>query len=339
MTQGGRTDQARRPPGLKPGDRIAIVSPSAPVRAPRRLARGVATLTNLGFEVIVGPRARAGAAASERDARARADELNGFLADRTIRAVVAAIGGYTSNAVLPYVDYAALRRDPKIICGYSDITALLLACRSLAGIVTFHGPTLLPEIAEFPAAQPYTMDYLQRAVSRQEPVGQLTPADSWTDEFLLWDHDDNRPRTMRRARGWRWLTSGSGCGPLVGGNLETISALAGTRYLPDFGGAVVFLETVGLDIDLVERSMTHLDMLGVFGAAAAVLFGRPFRSGAEFGDQLADLLLRHLGDRSIPVITDVDLGHTDPMLTLPIGVQAHVDYATGSVEIVDAAVS
>jgi len=328
----------RRPPRLQRGDRIAVAAPSGITQTSGRLTRGVAALKSLGFEVVVGSQVMAGDP-GKRTAQNRADELNGFLRDQTVRAVIAAIGGDTTNAVLPLVDYAALRRDPKIICGYSDITALLLACHQLAGMVTFHGPTLLPEIAEFPAAQPYTLHYLKWAVGRARPVGRLTPAEAWTDEFLLWDHHDDRPRAMRQSGGWRWLSGGSASGPLLGGNLETVSALAGTRYFPDFAGAVVFLETASDNIDLIERSMTHLGMLGVFTAASAVLLGRPFRAEAEFGNQLSELLLHHIAGRPIPVAADVDLGHTDPMLTLPIGVRADVDGAARIVEIVDAAVS
>lgn len=326
-----------RPPGLQHGDRIAVAAPSGTVQTARRLDRGVATLESMGFEVVVGSQVTTDDP-GKRTAQARADELNGFLRDQAVRAVIAAIGGYTTNAVLPLIDYDALRRDPKIICGYSDITALLLACHQLARIVTFHGPTLLPEIAEYPAAQPYTINHLQHAISRPAPMGRLAPPEAWTDEFLLWDHHDDRPRSMQQSPGWRWLSGGRASGPLLGGNLETISALAGTQYFPDFTGAVVFLETACGNIDLIGRSITHLAMLGVFAVASAVLFGRLFRATAELGDQLCELLLHHVAGQPIPVVTDVDLGHTDPMLTLPIGVRADVDGTARIVEIVDAAV-
>lgn len=325
------------PPALRPGDRVAIAAPSGPVRTPRRMDRGVRALTDLGYDVIVGPQARTDDP-EERSGRARADELNVFLNDPTVRGVFAAIGGYTANATLPHLDYAALRRDPKVICGYSDVTALLLACHAQTGVVVFHGPTVLPELAEYPEAQPYTTRYWRLAAHRPEPMGVFEAPREWTDEFLPWDLGDDRPRRMRPSHGWCWLVDGEGTGPLLGGNLETISALGGTPYLPDFRGAVVFLETVSTDIDQIERSWTHLEMLGVFASAAAVLFGRPLRADERFAARLRTVLQRHLAHRGVPVVADVDLGHTDPMLTLPIGVRALVDSATRQVKILDAAV-
>lgn len=329
--------RARRPPRLAPGDTIAVATPAGPVSSPARLTRGADALRSLGFNVAIGTQART-TDPDMRTAEDRAEELNGFLRDPGIRAVVASIGGYNSNSLLPYLDYAALRREPKIICGYSDITALLLACYSCAGVVTFHGPTLLPEIAEYPGMQEYSRSWFLRVTGRPEPAGPLEPAAAWTDEFLAWDLDDNRPRATRPSAGWRWLGHGQACGPLVGGNLETISALAGTPYLPDFTGAVVFLESASSEPGLVERSLAHLDMIGAFRDISAILFGRPFRAGEAFAGQLNALLRRWFTDRAIPVVADVDLGHTDPMLTLPVGVHAVVDFTSQSLVIAGAAV-
>lgn len=327
----------RLPPHLAPGDVIAVTTPSGPVRAAGRLARGVSALRQLGFDVIVGPQAYIDDP-RKRVPEARSEELNSFFRDAGIRAVIAAIGGYTCNAILPYLDYAVLRRQPKIICGYSDITALLLACHNRAGIVTFHGPTLLPEVAEFPAMQDYSRSHFLRVVGRTAPAGRLKAADAWTDEFLAWDIDDNRPRRMQPSAGWLWFGHGHAQGRLVGGNLETISAMAGTPYLPDFSGSIVFLETASTSPELVERSLAHLDMAGTFSGIPAVLFGRPFRTDDIFADQLSILVRRWFADRVISVVTNVDLGHTDPMLTLPIGVRASVDFTHESLAIVDAAV-
>ncbi|GHJ45894.1 LD-carboxypeptidase [Catellatospora sp. TT07R-123] len=316
---------------------MAVATPSGPVRTPRRLARGVDALRRMGFEVIVGPQASL-VGDYERRATARADELNKFIRAPQVRAVIATIGGYSGNAVLPHLDYDALRADPKIICGYSDITAVLLACYTKARIVTFHGPTLLPEVAEQPSMQDYTADHLLRAVCQPIPIGRLVPAKAWTDEFCPWDTDDDGPRTVRPGTGWHWVCEGTGSGPLLGGNIDTLSALGGSQYLPDFTGAVLFLETASSTLDEIERSLTHLEMLGLFDTAAGVLFGRLFRSPPELAARVASSLRRRLDVRQIPVVTDVDLGHTDPMLTLPIGVQAAVDSTSGSVEITRAAV-
>ncbi|WP_181804260.1 S66 peptidase family protein [Streptomyces shenzhenensis] len=324
------------PPRLREGDVVAVATPSAPVVTPRRLDRGVAALRALGYEVRLGPLAARGA--HDSTPAQRADELNSFFRDPGVRCVVASLGGLTSNAVLDALDYDALRADPKIITGYSDITTVLLAVLRRTGLVTFHGPTLLPELAEYPRVLPYTRDGFLRAVARPEPLGRLSPPDERTEELLYWDEADDRPRHTLPADGWRWLHPGSGTGPLVGGNLETIGLLAGTPYFPDFSGAVVVLETTATDVRHVERALTHLRMLGVFDTMAALLLGRSFRGPEGFEATLRRTVRVLTAPYGVPVVAGMDIGHSDPMLTLPLGVRARVDSATETVEVLDAAV-
>ncbi|WP_225447205.1 LD-carboxypeptidase [Streptacidiphilus sp. PB12-B1b] len=326
------------PPRLRRGDLVAVATPSAGVATPRRLARGVEALRGLGYEVRVGPLAADGV----RDATPaqRAEELNGFFRDSEVRCVVASLGGLTSNAVLDSLDYQALRADPKIIVGYSDITTVLLAVRRRTGLVTFHGPTLLPELAEFPEVLPYTRDAFLDAVARPRPLGPLRPAGERTEELLSWDQADDRPRRTVPGDGWQWLHTGTGpaTGPLVGGNLETIGLLAGTPYFPDFSGTVVFLETTATDLRGVERALTQLRMTGALDRPAAVLLGRSFRAPDGFEAALRQKVGEATRRCGVPVVAGLDIGHSDPMLTLPLGVRARVDARTQTVEVLDAAV-
>jgi muramoyltetrapeptide carboxypeptidase LdcA involved in peptidoglycan recycling len=276
---------------------------------------------------------------SERTAERRAAELNGFLRDPEVRAVIGAIGGYTSNGVLDRVDWVALRRDPKILLGYSDLTALLLAATVHAEVVAFHGPTLLPELAEYPRPFPYTIEHLRRAVSQPQPLGRLRPAPVWTEEFLAWDVADDRARSTDPGTGWQWLCPGSGTGPLLGGNLETLGVLAGTRYLPDFTGAVLLWETTAATLEQVERSLTHLAMVGVFDRLAGVVVGRSFRGGDGFETLLRRFTGAWFADLGVPVIAGVDIGHADPMVTLPLGVRVSLDSSSDVVEVCGAGVA
>jgi muramoyltetrapeptide carboxypeptidase LdcA involved in peptidoglycan recycling len=327
------------PERLRPGDVIGVVTPSGagPAGAPRRFSRGVCALSELGFDVRVGPQASA-VGHTAGPASARTAELNDFLRDRDVRAVIASIGGYTANALLNTLDYEALRRDPKIVVGYSDLTVLLSACLMRAGVVVFHGPTLMPELGEYPAPLRYTVETFLRAVSDPRPLGRLKPAPAWTDEFLEWDRDDVRPRAMRHDRPWTWLASGTGTGGLFGGNLESMCVLGGTAYLPRVPGGVLVWETTSTNLGSVDRALTHLEMLGIFDGLAGMIVGRTHRAPADFEDQLNEHLLARFREREVPIVTQVDLGHTDPMLTLPLGVRARLDSAARTVEILDAAV-
>jgi len=333
-----RTELAR-PPRLRPGDVIGLVSPSAPGApvAPRRFARAADALRDMGFEVREGSRTW-GTGHSAGTARERADELNEFLRDPRVRAVVATIGGHTCNAVLPLLDYDALRADPKIIVGYSDITALLLACVTKAGVVAFHGPTLLAEFGEFPAPLPYTRDGFLDVLCRAEPPGPLRQPPEWTDEFLLWDSRDTRPRTLAPSRPWSWPVEGRAAGPLLGGNLDTLSVLGGTGYLPDFRGAVLLWETVQTSLSRIDQLLTHLEALGVMDDLAGMIVGHAFRADPGFEEELRGHVAERYASRGFPVVAGVLAGHCDPMPTLPLGCVVALDSARGSIEVVDAAV-
>jgi muramoyltetrapeptide carboxypeptidase len=327
----------RRPPRLRPGDLVAVASPSSGSTTPRRLDRGIKGLQRLGFTVRVGPLTSA-ADERRRLPQDRADELNALLRDTSVRAIFATLGGYTSNAVLDLLDYSALRADPKVIVGYSDLTTLLLACYTQAGVTTFHGPTVLPEIAEFPRMLPYTENNLRHTLSSPVPLGRLTRPRTCTDEFLAWDIDDNRPRTAHPAADWIWISEGCATGPLLGGNLDTLSVLAGTRYLPDFTGAILFWETVSTSVNFVDRALTHLDMLGVLSRIAGMLVGRSFRADPPFDADLTAHLRERFGDSGVPVVMGLDIGHSDPMLTLPLGARMSMDSRSRTLEVLDAGV-
>lgn len=325
------------PARLRTGDCVAIATPSGPAAHPQRLARGVAALERRGLKVCVGPMAGV-TAFGDRTPRARADELNAFLRDGSVRAIFTSIGGHNSNTLIDLVDWDALRADPRPVIGYSDITALLLAALTRAGVVAFHGPTVLPEIAEHPDVLEDTVGPLLQAVSNDRPLGAIRPVERWTEELLLWGCEDVRPRTMRPARPWTWCGSGVARGPLVGGNVETMSKLVGTGDLPSFDGAVVLLETSGTSLEALDSHVAHLRSATDIEAAAGFVVGHSMRGGDRFEDAWQDYVIGALGSPRAPMLLGVHAGHTDPMLTLPLGVQVLLDPGRQLWEVLDAAV-
>lgn len=321
-----RSVHAELPPALRPGDLVGICTPSGPVAdlPTERFARGIRTLERLGWRVVVGAQAHAGGY-SAGSAHDRAREINAFLHDERIRAIFTTIGGYNANGVLPYLDYDYLRTNPKVIVGYSDITAILLGIHAQTGITTFHGPTLMPEISEYPQMFPYSVNSLIRAICGKRTPGLLTPPAQWTEEFLPWGEADRRPRRLEPHSGWEWAGAGSGTGPLLGGNLETLCCLAGTPYLPSFDGAILFWEHSDTSMAKLDRSLCQLDAAGVTSHLAGMAVGRSFRGGAEFENDLRSHVKQRYGDRGFPLVLNLDIGHTDPMLTLPIGCTATLD--------------
>jgi muramoyltetrapeptide carboxypeptidase len=319
------------PPRVRAGDTVAIISPSAPAVGwwPHRVERGRAYLESLGLKVRVMPNAggKAGWVSASPEARA-ADIHEAFLDDR-VRVVLASIGGNHSNQILPHLDFDLIAAHPKIPQGYSDTSVLLWAIAQRSRLRTFHGPALTVEMAEFPAVLPYTDRFLRAAWFGAAPTS-FEPAAEWTDEFLdfFTKADLSRARGLRPSPGWITLRSGVAEGPLVGGCLETICwHLKGSAFWPDLSGAILFLETSeeAPSPAHVDAYLTDLEQLGVFDSIAGLILGRPMRYTDEQAKALWHVAEERTASAGIPVLGNVDLGHTDPMLTLPIGVAARVD--------------
>ena len=247
--------------------------------------------------------------------------------------MLCAIGGNHAHQVVPHLDWNLIRNHPRIFQGYSDMTTLLWAIGRHAGLRTFHGPTLLAELGEYPEVLPLTDRCLRAAWFGDAPL-RFKPADNWTDELLDWrTHADlERPRRLKPGAGWLTVRPGVAEGPLIAGCLETICwHLKGSADWLDLSGAVLVLEpSENWQVDVtspafIDAHLTDLARLGVFEQIAGLVFGRPYGYRHEDLPVLCELLAEHTAPSGIPVLGNVDCGHTDPMLTLPLGARAHLD--------------
>lgn len=334
---------ATRPPRLAPGATIGIVAPASafgpvvPAVLLPAFHRALDYLRHAGYQVRLAPKLLDHEAGAYLPAQQRADDLNRFLEDPAVTAIVSVAGGYGAAGLLPLLNWAALARRPKIVMGYSAVTALLVGVTARTGLVTFHGPMLLDGFSEFPELLPYTRECMERVLCRAEPAGRLLPPGGWTDAAP----SDDRPRPMWPNPGWTWLRPGAASGPLIGGNLQALRSLAGTEYWPSFDGAILFLEEVKLqssELHAIDDALTHLQLLGVFGRLAGLVVGKVHGLSAEEHRQLDALLLHHRQPLDYPILTRVDLGHTDPRLTLPLGVRASLDSTRDAFSLEEAAV-
>ena len=329
--------QLLKPKPLKPGDTIGIISNSAPLAGlvPHRFQRGLRALERMGYQVKVAPHALAVSGYVSASGEERASDLNSLFADQSIKAVLSCIGGNHSNQMLPYIDYELVSNNPKILCGYSDTTVLLDAIYTMTGLVGFYGPSLLNQFGENPGIIPYTKEYFLKAVSSPKPIGSVLPSSQWTDEFLDWfeKKDNERPRKMLANPGWEWLKEGSCTGPIVGGCITSLLHLAGTRYWPNLDGSILFWEipegeediTHGTDLATVDAHLTDLGNIGTLGSISGMIIGRPYGYSRQDAIRLKKLILTQLKDKNIPVLFGIDIGHTDPMVTLPIGLKSSLD--------------
>jgi muramoyltetrapeptide carboxypeptidase len=315
-----------RPPRLAQGDTVGVVSPAAafsPVNE-QAFRRGVASLERLGLRVHVAEHALQEHPYDLPPAAQRADDLNACFADPEIKAILSLSGGWGANAVLPLLDWVAIERLPKIVMGYSAITALLTGIYARTGMTTFYGPMLLDGFSEVPELLPYTRHQLERVLFTAAPPGTLAPPATWTDDYPK----DDRPREIKPNPGWHWLRAGSASGPLVGGHLHTLLTLVGTPYWPPFEGAILFLEEVNMGptaLRQIEESLAQCQQIGLFDAVAGLMVGKVNNLSAEEEGIFEGLIRTYTAGKDLPILARVDLGHTDPRLVLPIGVRASLD--------------
>jgi len=311
-----------KPKRLSIGDTLGLVSPATAVFESDEIALAKEQLEAIGFKVVVGKHAldRWGYFAG-RD-RDRAADINAMFADDGVAGIVCYTGGWGSPRVLPYLDFDLIARKPKVIIGYSDITALLNAIHQKTGLVTFHGPVGGSSL------EPYSLEYFRRVVMTAEPAGNLAPPPKKPTELV--------DRTNRIIK----LAPGKAKGRLAGGNLTMIATAMGTPYELDANGAIVLLEDVTEELYRIDRMLNQLAQGGIFDKAAGVVFGHCSRcdyKGPTFS--LEEILRDRFGSLPIPSISGLSFGHIEQKLTLPIGISATLDADAGTVTIDEAAVA
>ncbi|MDQ3217820.1 MAG: LD-carboxypeptidase [Actinomycetota bacterium] len=314
-----------------PGDTVAVVSPSfgAPGAWPHRAERGTAYLESLGLKVRMMPNAARADSWVSAPAEARADDLHEAFADDSVAAVLSSIGGNHSNQVLPHLDYEVIGSHPKIFQAYSDTTVLAWAFARHAGLRSFYGPPLVLGLAEYPKVLDYTDRWLRAAWFGTEPL-DFSASERWTEELLDFDTQKDLERARRLLRNERWVTlrEGAARGPLIGGCLETICwHLKGSSEWLDLSGCILFLETSeeAPSPETVDAYLTDLEQIGVFEDIAGLLVGRPAYYRPEDVGILWDVVARRTESTGIPVLANLDFGHTDPLLTIPMGAEGYLD--------------
>ena len=307
---------------------VGVFSPSSPISAsvPVRYARGKAYLESKGLRVIDGSLYGKRDFYRSGSIQARADELNALIADDRVSILMASIGGNNTNSILPYVDYEGLKRRPKIVVGYSDATALLLAIYARTGLPTFYGPALAASFGEFPPYVDQTFGYFQSMVFGDVPLPYSFPMPAeWTDERIPWD-TQNRAKTPQK-NGWLCVRPGKREGRLIGGNLNTMEGFFGTPYMPEIRpGDILLIEDSLKDACVIERSFSLLKLAGVLDRVGGIVLGKhELFDDDGTGRKPHEILLEVLGDRDIPILAEFDCCHTHPMLTLPIGCRVELN--------------
>lgn len=312
-----------KPRALKKGGGIGVFTPSWPAHVILRekYQMALANVRSLGFQVVEGSLTRKMRAEGYRSAsgKERADELMELIQSPEIDCLMAVIGGSNSSSMIPYLDFEEIRKQRKIVCGYSDVTSLQMAILAYSGLSSLYGPSLVPVFGETPMPDYSVESFLQAAMGLGRYPLAIAPPKECSTHFidaskLGWQREE---RVWRQNGGWQGVNQGEVTAPAIIANLETLVTSAGTAHFPDVRGKVLFLEEEQSVFSREERNLRHLELLGIFDAIAGLVISKPFsedREGAPFAYR--DLLNEIVGSRPYPIVTDFDAGHAFPMITL-----------------------
>ncbi len=324
-----------KPRRLEKGNTIGIIAPSAGLAAlvPHRLDNAINFLKKEGYNIKEFPTSRKNNGWESAPAKERAKDLMDAFLDKEIKAIICEIGGDTANKILKYLDFDKIRENPKIFCGYSDISILHYAIYEKSGLVTFYGPCAMTQFAEFPKPLEYTLEYFHKAISG-ESIGEIKPSEKWTEELLNWfeKKDLERSRNMNKNKGFEWLKKGHAKGEIIGGCLSSIVHLLGTEYWPNHKDKILFIETPegeefdkGESLPNVDAFLADLNNSKVFSEINGLIVGRPFKYSGEDVEKFKEIILDNTKEYDFPILYGVDIGHTDPQITIPLGTNVEID--------------
>lgn len=313
---------------LNKGDTIAVFSPSSPatVYARKRFERAKEFIRSKGFQVKEGKLTGRSDAYRSGSIKERAEELNELLYDSEVKCIMSAIGGMNSNSILPYIDYEHFKKRPKVIIGYSDMTAILLAIYAKTGIPTYYGPAMVASFGEFSPFVEETFEYFEDVLIKDLvlPFSFKTPK-QWTEEFIPWEEQEGG----KKGENNQLVTvhGGTARGRLIGGNLNTMQGIWNTEYMPTIQkGDILLIEDSLKEAATIERSFALLKCSAVFDRIGGLILGKHEKfNDLETGRKPYEILKEVMGEVSFPVLAEFDCCHTHPMLTMPIGAVVELD--------------
>ncbi len=305
---------------LKAGSLVGIVAPATAVTDPEDIAKANEVIASFGLKSIYGKNVLKGSGYKTRSVEERVADLHEMFANPNVEAIMCVRGGYGSAGLLDKLDYQLLAANPKIFCGYSDITAMHLAIQKMTGLVTFHSPVLLSAYTKF------TEDNLKSILFGSNK-----------DNYLI---NPEQRRGIRNAFPIQTIKSGIAKGELIGGNLSIVTSLMGTEYEIETKGKILFFEDVDEPAYRIDRMLTQMKLAGKLDGLAGAIIGKcencnSAGQGSLWDRSIGEVYDYFFADANYPVISGLMIGHTSEQLTIPMGIMAELDADNKKVKLLE----
>ncbi len=316
------------PQKLKVGDEVRIIAPSRSSSIISKECREIANkrFADLGLKLSFGKHIEESDDFISSSIESRVEDLHDAFTDQNVKAVLTVIGGYNCNQLLRYLDWDLIKNNPKILCGFSDITALNNAILAKTGLVSYSGPHYSTFGQEL--YFDYTLEYFKKCLLSDDPF-EIKPSESWSDD--AW-YKNQKERNLIKNDGFLIINEGKASGTILGANLCTFNLLQGTEYFPKFEkDTILFVEDDELSNPVIfDRDLQSLIHQPGFENVKGIVIGR-FQKVSQLTNDLLTKIIRTKKElNNLPVITSIDFGHTSPIITYPIGGIAEISASDNS---------
>jgi len=307
------------PEKLDEGDEIRIVAPSRSMAIISKETREIANkrFKEMGFKLSFGKNIEENNDLNSSKIESKIEDIQEAFLDKNVKGVITVIGGYNSNQLLKYIDWDIVKNNPKIFCGFYDIAILNNAILQKTGLVNYYGPhySSFGQKLYFD----YTLDYFKKCLMDNGPF-DVFPSDNWSDDEWYKNQEE---RNLIKNEGWFIVNEGESKGTILGGNISTFNLLQGTEYFPEFKNTILFLEDDDLpksfsDVEF-DRSLQSIIHQPLFNNVLGIIIGRFQKASCMTNEKIKKIIKSKKELVNIPVIANVDFGHTSPMITFPIG--------------------
>ena len=310
------------PTKLKAGDEVRVIAPARSMSLISKESREAANkrFADMGLRLTFGKHIEESDDFVSSSIESRIEDLHGAFADKNVKAIFTVIGGFNSNQLLKYIDWNLIKNNPKIFCGFSDITALNNAIFAKTGLVSYSGPHYSTFAQEL--YFDYTVEYFKKCLMSGEPF-EIKASESWTDD--KW-YINQKERNPIKNDGWLIINEGEVHGTIIGANLCTFNLLQGTEYFPKFPeDTILFIEDDEMSNAVTfDRDLQSLIHQPGFKNVKGIVIGRFQKVSKVTNDLLTQIIKTKKELNNLPVIANVDFGHTSPIITFPVGGEAEI---------------